>query len=441
MATTAVKAPATHTQPSRKGKKAWRKNVDISEIQTGLENVREEIIKTGGVIAEKPSDALFATDLLGDSKIAKKQSSRRLLKSEEILAQRSAVPGFDGRKRKADPLAAPSTSKKQKTKDYVTHKDLQRLKHIADYGEVGLKIEDTVAHDPWEAVVVEKDERLNYLEDVPATKEPKTLKQAPIPLSATGRPVPAVRKPAAGKSYNPLVEDWSLLLSTEGSAAVEAEKSRLASEAEIAARDARAEAEAALVEKTERDDYGTDYESAWESEWDGFQSGAEGEGDVHVAKMVKRKTPAERNKIKARKEREAREKWEKKQKERDGQERRIKEIARAMSKRDKARKAAGGTVAAADEPVFDSSDDGQALPLQRRRFGKLPIPEAPLEIVLPDELEDSLRRLKPEGSLLTDRYRNYLLSGKVEVRKKHWQYRQAKTERTEKWTYKDWTLK
>lgn len=43
--TVAPDAPAQHKQPSRKGKKAWRKNVDVTEIQEGLEEVREEIIK------------------------------------------------------------------------------------------------------------------------------------------------------------------------------------------------------------------------------------------------------------------------------------------------------------------------------------------------------------------------------------------------------------
>ncbi len=42
---TAVEAPQQHKQPSRKGKKAWRKNVDISEVQQGLEIVQEEVIK------------------------------------------------------------------------------------------------------------------------------------------------------------------------------------------------------------------------------------------------------------------------------------------------------------------------------------------------------------------------------------------------------------
>jgi len=42
-------APQQHKQTSRKGKKAWRKNVDISDVQDGLEHFRDEII-TGYII-------------------------------------------------------------------------------------------------------------------------------------------------------------------------------------------------------------------------------------------------------------------------------------------------------------------------------------------------------------------------------------------------------
>lgn len=40
---TSTEAPQQYQQSSRKGKKAWRKNVDISEVQTGLQKAREEI--------------------------------------------------------------------------------------------------------------------------------------------------------------------------------------------------------------------------------------------------------------------------------------------------------------------------------------------------------------------------------------------------------------
>ena len=42
---TSKEAPQQYKQPSRKGKKAWRKNVDVSEIQVGLEAVRDEVIQ------------------------------------------------------------------------------------------------------------------------------------------------------------------------------------------------------------------------------------------------------------------------------------------------------------------------------------------------------------------------------------------------------------
>lgn len=38
-------APQQYKQPSRKGKKAWRKNVDVSEIEKGLEELNDQIIK------------------------------------------------------------------------------------------------------------------------------------------------------------------------------------------------------------------------------------------------------------------------------------------------------------------------------------------------------------------------------------------------------------
>jgi nucleolar protein 53 len=38
-------APQQYKQPSRKGKKAWRKNVDISDVQQGLEELNDQIIR------------------------------------------------------------------------------------------------------------------------------------------------------------------------------------------------------------------------------------------------------------------------------------------------------------------------------------------------------------------------------------------------------------
>ena len=40
-----VDAPNQFKQPSRKGKKAWRKNVDVTEVQEGLRLLKDEEIK------------------------------------------------------------------------------------------------------------------------------------------------------------------------------------------------------------------------------------------------------------------------------------------------------------------------------------------------------------------------------------------------------------
>ena len=63
-----------------------------------------------------------------------------------------------------------------------------------------------------------------------------------------------------------------------------------------------------------------------------------------------------------------------------------------------------------------------------------------MEVVLPDELQDSLRLLKPEGNLLDDRFRTLIVQGKLESRKPVTQARKAKKEYTEKWAYKDFKV-
>ena len=42
-----IGAPSQHSQSSRKGKKAWRKNIDIDEVEEGLEVIRTEERETG----------------------------------------------------------------------------------------------------------------------------------------------------------------------------------------------------------------------------------------------------------------------------------------------------------------------------------------------------------------------------------------------------------
>ena len=60
-----------------------------------------------------------------------------------------------------------------------------------------------------------------------------------------------------------------------------------------------------------------------------------------------------------------------------------------------------------------------------------------MELQLPDELTDSLRRLKPEGNLLKERFRSLMERGILETRIMPVVAKKKKLTFTEKWSYKD----
>ncbi|KAF1838099.1 P60-like protein [Decorospora gaudefroyi] len=420
-------APAQYKQPSRKGKKAWRKNVDVTQIQSGLNEVRDEIIQ-GGVISEKTSDQLFAVDILGSADIQKGVSKRhKPLKVDEILAQRSAVPAVPTRKRLSD-IADDGKRKKAK----VSGKEYDRLRAIAYGGEQVQK--DVVQtgeadYDPWAVQDVKKnDPRFTFLEEKKPKVEPNTLKRAPISQAKTGKAIPAVRKPTGGKSYNPLLQDWQSELMRESDKVVEAEKKRLQEAREEAERMERAAAEP-------ESDSGE--ESVWESEWEGF---SDNEDKEMKKKRPERKTLSQRNKIKRRKEAERKATHETKMKAKEQQVQEIKRLAKSVEEKEKARAAVQQALLDKNAELASEDEAGNEVELRKKQFGKAPIPEAPLEIVLPDELRDSLRLLKPEGNLLKDRFRTMMLQGKVEARRQIPYAKQKKYVVSEKWSYKDWKL-
>lgn len=321
------------------------------------------LISYSGIIAEKPSEELFILDTAGEASVKKDFSRKnKPLKAEEIIKQRSAIPAVDSRKRKSADGIASGSSKRSKNGTYVPHKDVQRLKNLAAGGaSKDVTLNESVSHDPWAAEPVPTDDQtFSFLDKSQPIREPKTLRYAPISLAANGKPFPAVKKPAAGKSYNPDFEAWESHIAAAGEREVEAEKKRL--------REAQAEAERmekALAEAAKPDPKSDDeYESAFESEWEGIQSEAE---DSYLnKKRPERKTQPERNKIKRRKEAEAKIKWEKAMKKRDEQHARVKEIAKAVAKRDAERK----LQLAAGDVQSDDSDDNEVEVLRRRKLGK-----------------------------------------------------------------------
>lgn len=356
------------------------------------------------------------------------------MKVDEILSKRSVIPGVDSRKRSSsrvtDGILEPG--QKRQKKDWISKKDVQRLKESIQGGSQlsteRIADNNSPTFDLWAAPIQPEpisQPATDYLEKPKPKVAPSTLQEAPVPMTASGKPVRAIRKPNAGSSYNPSFNDWDDLLTQKGEKEIAAEKKRMQQAAAEAEKAARIAATAAAVEEAAAR---TDDESAWE----GFESGYES-SEALKKKRPDRKTQAQRNKIKRRREAERQARHEEKMGDRRKQAAELEAATKLVS-------AKPGTETLVEEDQEHSSDSGDDSVLRRRRLGTIPIPEKSLEVVLPDELQESLRRLKPEGNLLNDRFRNLLVNGKLEARKPVTQPRKARRSYTEKWTYKDFSV-
>jgi nucleolar protein 53 len=362
------------------------------------------------------------------------QKTRKLLKVDEILAQRSVIPAVDSRKRPSSRVTDGLTQQSNKRhKTWVSGKELQRLKQSLNennhLSSERLENGQDVTIDLWSGNTPTKnDDGFAYLEQHRSKVAPATISHAPIPMTASGKPVKAVKTPSAGTSYNPSFTDWDHLLNQEGQKVVEAEKKRLQIEQLDAERAARV---AAAIASEDAAGVLTDDESAWE----GFESEYERPGLLNK-KRPERKTQAQRNKIKRRKEAEGQALHLAKMAGRRKQARELEQLGRNADPEEAGR--AGQMVVT--ETGNSSSDEADDSILRRKRLRNVSIPDKSLDVVLPDELQESLRRLKPEGNLLNDRFRHLLVNGKIEVRRAVLQPKKKRVTYTEKWTHKDFQI-
>lgn len=248
----------------------------------------------------------------------------------------------------------------KRRKSGVSPREYERLRNVA-YGNQSvkdvIKTDDTPDYDPWDVQEPgdqKQDPHFSYLERVKPIRAPPTLKEAPVSLIAGTGEALAVATPRPETSYNPVFQDWDAHLTAAGQKEVAAEKKRQ--------RESKLERERldriSAAEKECEADIQTEDESAWE----GFASDYES-AEWLRKRRPERKTPAERNKVKRRKEAERKEKWDKKIKEREKQQRQIGEIVRQLKKDVKVK----ALVKTESEPLEKNTDESL---LRRRKFGK-----------------------------------------------------------------------
>ncbi|KAK9488522.1 ribosome biogenesis protein Nop53/GLTSCR2 [Lipomyces starkeyi] len=402
-----VDAPKQLSQPSRKGRKAWRKNVDVSDIQEGLEKVREEKILVGTTLNSLSSDQLFSVDTTA-SNAALKKVGKKPLKVDEILAQKSAIPALISRKRGIEVEAA-ALKKKGKVQG-VTYKELGRLLRVAGRtadgktslanleanspiikdiydawadGSEDAKIEDKVekqeAHTKKSKDLLANAKEIRLFETTSYAKmqnPPSTITRPPIAFKESRK---AVDVPIEGKSYNPSLESWQELLAGENAALEKAEKERLR-EAEQKERIQRL---GQLLEERER--LGLDE--------------VDSDEEFNVSAPV--------STVEVKKE---------------------EELESAIG-------APSVPSTEHDKTTIDLTKPKKNV--RKHKLGKYRAMERPIEVKLSDELTDSLRLIKPEGNLAKDRFISFQERGIIESRVQVMPGRKYKKKVTEKWSYKD----
>lgn len=435
-----VKRPAQYKQSSRKGKKAWRKNIDLTDIEQSIETKKEHEISHGtSNIETLKDDALFQVDNTGDaslkSRLIKRKQIKKNLRSKEIL---DAVKTNS----KVDAVKHLKHDEKKGKVQNVSKKELKKLMALAGKLDGESKIKNQMArdglvksgsHDLWGAKEVTKvftpagiSIDVNDKVEIPeallknsttgwsiASVKPKTLDVAPVQVREYEE------MPHAGKSYNPHKMDWSNLIDKE----YKLEKVR--EETRFAIQEYRQRIQKlmdVLDDSEEEDTSGEDEDDEEEVADDKTVSDRL---SINEAVKNKKKSKHQRNKAKVHQEKIKLQNEVKKLKAKVHDLENLEITDKLIQQEDEQRKAQ------------QTIPKGNKMNKKHKLGTRYSAREDNLEVKFSDELSDSLRKLRPEGNLLYDQVRKLQSSGKVESRVPVKKSRRYKQKITEKWTHKD----
>ncbi|KAG0340524.1 hypothetical protein BG004_006371 [Podila humilis] len=445
---TATEKPAPtgnglNRKTSRKGKKAWRKNVDITDIEQNLSELRAEEITTGGKVHQSSNDALFTLDTKGDGKVIKELRKNRPLKMDEILAERSKIAAVSGRTR-AVSVAAPLNKEGQKANAKVSKAEKARLLAMirkktssslfADtkkpLGRSGMTeaVKAAGKFDVWgaaaeedeaEAEAMEQDGDDDFVSEIVtkvAVKAPKSFKQKQKVS------IPAVKESHPGSSYNPTMLDHQGLL-------------RIAHNEELRLLEAKEKIEAKLAYPKELDNMiafddqtgGLLEDSDDEEEDEDEDEESQELGATKSKKNKGKKSVTERNRLARAAETLKKEAEIRRHKELMKQTNRVKEIIKTVEEEEAEME---------KKRLENEQKKEEKEKAGMKRVGKFNIPKERIHVQLQDELAESLRELKPEGSLMKDRFQSFVERNLIEPRMPVAKRRRYRLKTYEKHSYK-----
>lgn len=416
VSSTDIGRPAQYKQPSRKGKRSWRKNIDLSATEAALEDIREQE-RTVGAPAHKRKDAeLFVEDRSGqETQLARQARGKRKLKSQEILAQRSAVPAIPHRQRSTFQLdtktrggkaAASGLSEKVKRRLRILasrpHEGEQGLSEMGSAGKIQSDAVLAEKHDLWGAEAPQPANDWVAPAMVTGIHKPRSMQHEP---HAPAKVAPAVTKPHPGTSYNPDFDSHEALIQKAFDKAktqemTEEEVKRLTEKFKDVSRPKNMDSYMGMV--IDQPD-----ESAADAEDD-----ENDDNDLPLApKLPGRKTSAQRR-------REARAKEQQRQAMQRRKERQLRAMMSELPTHLKKMKKVQQTRA----EMIQQRRERKRQRLEEEgiagfKVGKHKVPEQRMDVQTGEELSESLRQLKPEGNLFWDRFQSLQARGLAEARK------------------------
>lgn len=437
MAASVDKRPSQYKQKSRKGKKAWRKNIDLSDIEQSIEEKQElEITHGAPDISKLQDEKLFQVDDQGDlelkSRLIKRKQIKKSIRSQEIL---NAIKTNS----KVEAVKHPKLNEKPKDRiQNVSKKELKKLLALAGKTIGESKLQNRIAKEglvksgSFDIWGPSNDAKVMTRAGIKVAIKPNSnIPSELLEKSTTGWSIPSVKPatldrppekvqeyedlPHAGKSYNPAKGDWSDLIMTEYTSEKAREDNRIAQQ--------QYREKISHLMKVLGNNEVEEEDSSSEEENDQEQQESEPKEEfirlsVNEAVKNKKKTKRQRNRAKKH-ETQVKIHEELKQ---------LKYQLRELEKLDEIESSVREKPTEVRKPKKN----------KKHRLGtKYSAREANLEVKFSDELSDSLRKLKPEGNLLYDQLRKLQSTGKVETRVRVRKPRGIKPKVTEKWTYKD----
>ncbi|KAG9007071.1 hypothetical protein FRB90_009559 [Tulasnella sp. 427] len=416
-------APSQYKRTGRKGKGAWRKNVDIDEVEAGMEEIRKEEAIIGVPLQKQSDSQLFMMDETGDLEI-KKIAPKKLTHARKILSARSAVPA-------PNPFQpAPSEENAAKYREKTSRLQRERLARIAGKSVrgpfnsvlnprerskegVGLELKSTVPQDNlWERTDedtkfiegLEEGIQKDYLPGLVLKPKHKGLEPD---LARQTIALKAVSDPHAGTSYNPAVEAHQELLRK----AVDVEEVREAKRRKLQeGRERTRQLAKELEEKGEKAEMAVDLPADEDVD-------QEEETNATDDLQAKKKNP--KKKLKRAKRAATREKLQ----------RHLSQLRAIQRHKLHDINFHKQIASAVDAGVAnrDLSEKRRKLKLQRiyanglagKQVGsKTKVPKAEIDVQLTEDLAENLRTMKVEGSLFRDRFLNFQQRGLLEARPK-----------------------